>query len=660
MKLLLCNTQLDRNNDNVLLFNNKNDLYNYYYNLTDKVITDEVNFNANDLINTSVFVRVGNNLNLFKILNYNYCIVIQNEADEKLYYFIERSYQDSGNNIKLDLKIDVFNTYIAPLLINNNNMQGLLEKTHLDRFIKQGTNYKYNFKDTSPFFERDDLKNLSKRATKKFELKFKIDNKENSNFNNFITNNVACWQYIYLSKNPNYSYFNFDGTNPNTQKIASMLYYMDEEGVYQSFADSNFVVLVAPIMRTSKIISITNGTITREWNLTALEYFLTQNNDYANVQAIKYSLLPPFEIKDYDGLYTIDNDGNMIINNGSSNFISASNNTSASIVKRIRENDVSKGFELYLDNYIDKISFTQNEIDEEKQPKLFNEDYATYKLFVGGQQYEFPISKTSNKPSFIYREILAPDITKANICFNPTSSNYPSDSVFKNISTEDFTGFNLTIDLSMWFPSNQLDNYLANNKNYLQIFNNKQTLAQQLFTLDSVQGTINGTINNGIQGFATGINNALFGSGKLLITQMTERQNMELTLNNMDNAPETTSNVNSNPILIYAVSKLKLYIEKLEILPFEKQILIDNFKMFGYNYNKIEYIKDFYKTRKYYNYLQSLIYEVDAPYSEAVKDEIKNVFANGVRIWHADAWEDINNFMIDFNLNNIERSVKNE
>lgn len=659
MKLLLCNTQLDRNNDNVLLFNNKNDLYNYYYNLTDKVITDEVNFNANDLINTSVFVRVGNNLNLFKILNYNYCIVIQNNTDEKLYYFIERSYQDSGNNIKLDLKLDVFNTYIAPLLNNQNNMQGLIEKTHLDRFIKQGSNYRYNFKDTSPFFERDDLKNLSKRATKKFELKFKIDNKENSNFNNFITNNVACWQYIYLSKNSNYSYFNFDGTNPNTNKIASLLYYMDEDEIYQPLTDSNFVVLVAPIMKTGKKIYISNGTITREFNLTALEYFLTQNNDYANVQAIKFSCLPPLEVKDYSGQYSFDNDGNLILNGGSY-FISGTNNTNAPVFKYIREQNITNGFELYLDNYIDRMTFTKAQIDEEKQPKLFNEDYATYKLFIGGQQYEFPISKTSDKPSFIYKEILSPDITKANICFNPASSNFASDSVFKDISTEDFTGFNLSIDLSMWFPSNQLDNYLANNKNYLQIFNNNQTLQQQLFTLDSAQGLINGTIDKGLKGFAVGLNNTIIGSGKLLITQMTERQNMELTLDNMSNAPETTSNINSNPILIYAVSKLKMFIEKLEILPFEKQILIDNFKMFGYNYNKIEYIKDFYKTRKYYNYLQSLIYEVDAPYSEAVKDEIKNVFANGIRIWHADAWEDINNFMIDFNLNNIERSVENE
>ena len=656
MNLLLCNTMFDRENDNVLLFNNKEELAQYFENLTNKVIVENVNFNANDLINTSVFVKVGNNLNLFTLLNYNYCVVKQGENLPNLYYFIERSRQDNGSYIKLDLVLDPINTYIYDIIGENILTQGLIQKTHLDRFFKKDNStrpYYYNFNNDSALFERETTKNVSQRVTQKEKLKIRIDTSGNNIFNDFIANNVAMWKYVYLSKNVEYNFFEFNGETPTVKRLRS-LYYGTE--IYESI-DSNFVVIAEPIMKTSKEIKLTQNNITRTWG--GIDYFLSQNNDYANVQAIKYSILPPLEIRDYTNNFTIDEDGNLIINIGSitfkgiySEFRAVSNETTSFAFAHVITQDLINGYDLYFDGFLNNTwNFSKEQITNKNEPKILNEDYSMYRLFIGGQQFELPISKTSPRPEFILRETLTPDITKANICFK-SSSNPMTNKIFEEITEEDFTGFNLTIDLSMWFPSNALDNYLANNKNYLQIFQNKQTLQQQQQVL-TVAGHI--ATNDFMR-----LGSDFLSSTNLAINQIYDRNNLDLTIDNMRNAPETTSNINSNPIMIYMVSRLNIFIEKLELLPFEKAVIVDNLKMFGYNYNKIGYLNNFIKTRKYYNYIQGIIYDIDAQIAEQVKDKIKEIFKNGVRFWHADAWEDITQLQIDFNVNNIERSIDNE
>lgn len=671
MNLLLCNTMFDRENDNVLLFNNKEELAQYFENLTNKVIVENVNFNANDLINTSVFVKVGNNLNLFTLLNYNYCVVKQGENLPNLYYFIERSRQDNGSYIKLDLVLDPINTYIYDIIGENILTQGLIQKTHLDRFFKKDNStrpYYYNFNNDSALFERETTKNVSQRVTQKEKLKIRIDTSGNNIFNDFIANNVAMWKYVFLSKNVEYNFFEFNGETPTVKRLRS-LYYGTK--IYESI-DSNFVVIAEPIMKTGKEIKLTQNNITRTWG--GIDYFLSQNNDYANVQAIKYSVLPPLEIRDYTNNFTIDEDGNLIINIGSitfkgiySDFRAVSNETTSFAFAHIVTQDLINGYELYFDGFLNNTwNFSKEQITNNNEPKILNEDYSMYRLFIGGQQFELPISKTSPRPEFILRETLTPDITKANICFK-SSSNPMTNKIFEEITEEDFTGFNLTIDLSMWFPSNALDNYLANNKNYLQIFNNNINNRATKFITDSAYGMAGNLFgeqfakNPNYAGVAgSGAFSTIAGSSNLLIDTITSRENLNLTIDNMRNAPETTSNINSNPILIYMVSRLNIFIEKLELLPFEKSVIVDNLKMFGYNYNKIGYLNNFIKTRKYYNYIQGIIYDIDAQIAEQVKDKIKEIFKNGVRFWHADAWKDITQLQIDFNVNNIERSIDNE
>lgn len=665
--LLLCNTIFDRDNDNVLLFNNKEELKEYYNNLKDKVEINNINFDVRNLLSTEIHVIIPNTLSFLQLLNYNY-VVVQQDNYDNLYYFIEESAQDVGNQIRLKLSLDVINTYLYDI-IGNNTTQALINRTHLNRFIQIGISnqWRYNFDATSPLFERETIKDVAKRVTRKEQLKIAVDttnNGLNSNFNNFIFNNVACWLYVFLSGNVEYNYYLEDGTAPISKKISTM--YYDFTGTGKNDIDGNFVVLAVPIMKKNATIKI-NGTANRNWNTTALEYFLSQNNNYANVQSMKLSIVPPFnpqEISANDYIIEETQDDGLTMNILSSarilsdrNIISASKNTESAELIAVERQDLTTFFSLYRDNTQFRNVFAKDEINNTTEPKLYNEDYATYKLFIGGQQFELPMSKTSHNPRFKLREIISPDITKASICFD-TSSDVYNDSVFSKNTETDFTGFNVTLDLSLWYPSEALQNYLASNKNYLQIFNNQQTLEQQKTIISGATHISSGLALGGLVGGTLGAMSTLSNFSSTLIKQSIDRANMELTLDNMANAPATTNNINSDALLIQQVSEMGIFLEILQPLPFEKELIIDNFKLFGYTYNRIGIIDDFIKTRRYYNYIEAIIYEINAKMSEQAKDRLKEIFVKGIRFWHADQL-DLENIQINFNLNNIERSILN-
>lgn len=691
MNLTLCDYKFDKDNSNVLLFNDKSELKAYFDNLTNKVLIENINFNARDIINTSVIVNIPNQLALFELLNYNYCFVEQENAST-LYYFIERSYQESGNQIRLDLRLDAWNTYIYDCMSENKPLNAMIQRTHLERFSKQKTtgepDYYFNFGLDSKLYERETIKDVAKYVADSVELfpyidiRETISNEKYSTFNTFIRNNVAGWIYIYLSGNVEYEYLPLSPTPPTTpvytKGTMTNLKYINSKGASVDQMNSGFVVLCAPIYKKSGngVIQITqtlnSTTKAREWTIESLYEFINkQDGGFANVQSIKFSIMPPLELRKYtrdtesetDFDYSI-NGNNLVLNGNNGNIIgtdtdkkflmsavgvSLSGGLTYKAYYRVDEYDISKALPLSSDLYAWEPRYQADEIKGKNiEPKLYNEDYSVYRLIFGGQQFELPISKTDTNLSFLYKEILTPDITKGILIldsdrtYRTTYKIFNKDTIYTNINEKDFTGFSFTIDLSMWYPSNSLENYLANNKNFLQIFKNEQT-ANALKMLTGFV-THKPKISNISQGLADYTINSAFDLVK-----------MDLTLDNMKNSPEQTTNLNSNALLIQSISGFNILLEILKPLPFEQEIIKDYLNAFGYTYNKLGNIYDFIKTRKYFNYLQGIVYDIDAHISEQVKDQIKNIFINGVRVWHADATQNI-----DFKLINYERSIENE
>lgn len=672
--ITLLNSIFDKDNDNVLLCNSKNDLKAYFNAITDKVtIPKDINFDVNNLIETSIYIDVNVGFSLLKLLNYNYCIVQNKDIEEDIsYWFITSSKQDDGRRIRLDLRVDWFNTYWYDIT----NMQGLITRTHLDRFIEHNNQYVYNFSVNTPLFEREDIKNLAKRPTKKFKLLSHYDTTSiNSNFDNWLNNNVECWKYYFLSADKEYKLYKSKDGVVDTEISTSIL----RELKYNGETNAGVVVLCEPVYkhgRTGGFIFFKNTKSNNQywWLDIGIYQFLKDNNNYANVFAIKLSNISPFEITNYTENidYKIEDNNLYILSNNSDYFgrglegeyyIYNSKVTGYPYpVMQVFYQNLTKNLIMSIPNEMYKLTFNSNEINDNCEPKLYNEDYSIYRLYFGGSQYELPVSKSSNKPYFIYKEIIAPDITKSILIFNATNINDETntyfETIFNNITEKDFTGFISTMDNSLWFTSDQLDTFLATNKNNLQIFQNQQTsranqnitnmvgsLATGL-TSSLVTGSSIGIVSGSAQAISQGVNT--------IIQSVYDEANYNLTLDNMRNAPQELNNLNSSALLVSAVDEFGIYIELQQLIPFEQKQIIDYLKMFGYVYNRIDNIASYIKTRKYYNYLQAQIFDIDAQISEQLKDVIKQAISKGIRFWHKD-----NFTKIDFTLNNIERSIDN-
>ncbi len=709
MDITLYHYDFESDNQNILLFSNATQRDTYFAGISDKKTIQNINFFANDIMQTKVYVRV-DDLSLFSLLNYNYAVITNSTGEttqKPLFFYIKNSRQDSGGQIELSLECDIGNTYFYD--VDMTKWQAITERCHLDRITQPNAfqdNYVYAYGENSKLYERERVKNCSKRVVQRKPLYFELDKTHLSPFNQWLRDNVSCWKYYFLKLTGNETitsefeqmYFITPTGNIDTAINTTSMFYITQPSSFQTISstnkqNSNFVVMCCPIYKnetpaTAKnIIKIRqqyldNGTLTtHDINLTenGINRFLDENTGFSRVLAIKYSILPPFiqecELT-YNTDYSVDTDNNLIlVKNASGNpkyfeqmssilytrtgaGITNPNITQLTPFIHISNQFLFKSYKMKCNlNYTTtnlKWVFTKSELKSSYvEPKMNNEDYSTYRLIIGGQTYDMPISKTSNEPHFLYSEILSPDITKAQLSYDVENSNlvfenyYPQ--VLKTHSMRDFTGLTLTLDLSMWYPTSELQNYLANNKNYLQIFNNQQVKGM---VANLGESAMRGAFNSAVGLSGTGITTkALIGTSASILNYMYDKENLDLTIDNMANSPNNIANINSNAILIMSVQKeLSIFIEVLEMLPFEQQTMIDYFKQFGYTYNRLSTIAENLRTRKYYNYIQAQIFEIPEKLGNNVKEKIKQMFANGIRFWHYDTYTGV-----DFTKNNYER-----
>lgn len=670
-KITLCNTIFDRENDNVLMFDSKNQLLTYINNIEDKIVIPNVNFNAKNIINTSIYVKV-DTTKLIKILNYNYAVVSNDDNTDVLFYFVNESFQDSGNQVQLDLQIDGWNTYIMDLMLSDRKCQGLIERTHYDRYKKfinnpNGLEYTFNFDRSSPLFEREELKNVSKRVVSKEKLIPLYDESGiDSDFNKWFEDNLICWLYCYVPSEQEYNWHDVGG-NQRTTALTQIEYKKGE-----SDTRCGLTCICVPILKSNKKLKIM-GRDTQtsfNWDIYAFREFLRENNGYSRVNALKQSIMSPFYSKNMTSNdFVIDENGDMNLKTifqsvEKARFLNMeflnTNSTDKNAVAVVEYQDLNKPLTMATKTSSFVNRFSRNDLKGESpniEPKIYNEDYSIYRVYFGGQEYNLPISKTNDpRPYFRYFEILSPDITKFYLTYDNSKGNNPLKGVapiYTDLNVEDWTGLIGTLDLSLWFSTSQLDSFLANNKNNLQIFQNQQSKQQDqivtnaLGTLASV--SIGGQDPNKTLGSTIGIITQAVNLG---IEQKYAKDNYNLTMDNMRQSPSMLSAVNSNSILMQFVDDLGIYIEMQKLIDFELQGLNEYLRAFGYTYNRIADVKDFVKTRKYYNYIKALIFEIDGNISERVRDLIKEIFAKGIRIWHYDSFNGI-----DFNLNNYERSL---
>jgi hypothetical protein len=650
------------------------------------------------------------NVNMFdvsELVMKNYAIIRETKSNETInyyYYYITNSSIDQYNLILLDLKLDTLQTiYFNP---NIKIPDCLINRAHLGRLRasnEANASYYMNFLERSPLFERDNVRDVSKRVVKREKLHFDITDSKGvaSSINNWFAENVSHWLYYYLAGEPQYAVVKNALTRTTENSYLNTLKYVTgeleeySEDNDNNVTDSSVVVLCCPVYKKDKKIKLpyrksqTGDVSTRvidymTWDAVAIRQFLKDSynitdktkteNSYAYVHSIKNSIMPPFAKVD-DARLSIDSDGDLIytpsINDEPINasdgaffetfgnlktYANSSSNVYACCMTLVTYQDINQTNRMYINNpmYNPLLSYTDVMYNKTTtsglfpygiEPKLLNEDYSTYRLLFGGNTYDMPVAKTSHKPLFIYKEILSPDITKAMLIYDPVYSKEPSD-VFTELNTKDFTGFTISLDLSIWFSTSALDSYLANNKNNLQIMQNNQNNRFNNMGVGSLQNVISNPVN--AFGSLVGI-----GSNVLQyeMNKSTENTNYALTLDNMAQSPGSLSSLNSNALLMQSIDDLGIYIELQQPLSIEQEKIVNNFKMFGYVLGKIGNIKEYDNIRHDYNYIEANIEDIEGvELSNSIREDLRQRFSNGVRFWVGDK--------IDYNLPNYENWIE--
>lgn len=652
--------------------------------------------NESSIIQQIIYINE-NGFNNDDIITKNCAIIRQTKngvSDKYFYYRVESASINIFNQVVFDLKMDTLQTYYF-----DNNIEipdCLINRAHLKRWWVERTSnglFRFDFSSNSKLLTSEDVSAVSKRAVSRYRLNPVIDTSGASEVNNWFNENVSHWVYYYITGGKSYHFrhaVSAYGYEDPLNNIAYVNGNINDVGKTTTI-DGGMVVLVAPVYKKDKRIKIsyvkyedtTNTTAGADiWNEKSLLDFLhykekvgdpenpeqtilRDQGGYSNVYAKKYSIMPPFFAYDFYGHFIVNGNGDLVYDIKSDGGINETNKktgyrTILNCVEFLKAyySDGCFGRVIYQ-NLSDNITFKHNgeylyrglySKDDIKnttspiEPKLLNEEYSIYRINMGGNFYDLPISKTSMEPSFIYKEVLTPDITKSMLIYDAKNSKYSSD-IFADIQTKDFTGFFINSDFSMWFETNNLRDYLVNNKNYLQILNKTQD-----FQETEMSDEILRKLGSNILQMATtsenaqqlGLQIAQEGLNKMGdVMKMSRKFNFDksirsLTLDNMRQSPQKLSALNSNVLLMGSVDDFGIYIEVQKPLPSEQKRITDKLNMYGYAVNMLDNVRNCDSIRKVFNYVEASVESIIGDISNEVKTDIKRRFFDGVRFWRVD------------------------
>ena len=181
-------------------------------------------------------------------------------------------------------------------------------------------------------------------------------------------------------------------------------------------------------------------------------------------------------------------------------------------------------------------------------------------------------------------------------------------------------------------------------------------------------------VNNVLDGFANLLSGKIFGTAKNVtgayFNQANSMLQKDIINNNYQNTVEQvqlseanmssminakiTDMINTPKSLITSgndsLFNINLSNKKIDLIEYtitDEQIekLTDHFRMYGYNINRWKSISELIKSRKYFNYIQTTICNINGvniPYEDL--EEIKSIFNRGLTFWHVQNNIDIGNY----------------
>lgn len=351
--------------------------------------------------------------------------------------------------------------------------------------------------------------------------------------------------------------------------------------------------------------------------------------------------------------------------------------------------EYSSGVPLRCKNNLCKFRFNKKEIVEgnknkQYNPKLNNADYKSLNLTIAGSSFEMPLDKINNEnPVFSYYESLTPEVTRGLLRLgyigfeNDVTNKFEEDvsnEIFNDSYRGSFNGFSYSNDFTIAFAKEAYAEYIANNKNAYLSFESQQNYNREIENISMVQKAIN-SISSALGGVATSSNpqtakvNGQFSTATTAIdivsnemqfnkTQAYEKTQLDLSMDNMRNAPGTLSNINGSAILTQMIADFGIYAEIYEGLDNELETANDIMYRYGYTYNRFDNVKtkgdvagvDY--IRKRFNFVRAILGSIDGvAMSNIARVDLRNRFMTGIRFWNKN---DDGKYIVDYTKENYE------
>lgn len=650
-QIALTSVIFDNSYSNTIRFNNRAEQIEYF-NINSLSFSPFINFDFGNMLYTNIVYRDENITNT-DLLNKNYAIIkeIENENIKYYFYFINNNVYDNNNQILCDLELDVIQTYYIDIEFTNS----MIFKAHLDRFKTiNETQVKFDNSLTSLLYEREDIKNISKRLIKRDKLTFNYDTLLENDFNKWLNDNVYCWIYIYISSGE-YKYYKItDGSMYELNSGDTLFKPKEEIPTILNYIRKPYQIYCYPIYKSDKIIKIVNSsTNVSEIRSFAFDNFKLNNNIDSAIFQMKLSAVAPFTVDEYEygtteQKYSL-SDGNLTlyVSSTADNILNYFNqlyfyrtddiNTESLIVVGTE----NKSNTLISDYIITekKQVFLKNEIvgslhNMQFNPKLLNDDYFELRITNLTDFTTYDLQKIGadtttglTKLRIGFTEDFSADITRQYIRNMPLNN----DGIYIIDTSKNLTGLVSTQDNSIPYSINQLNQYLAQNKNFY--------LQRNISSISSLTNSVSSALNGNYAGsIMNGLNVGV------------DRIQSNLTIDNMKNAPESLRNSNGAPFLNLCADEMGIYVELYSALYNELVIADDYMNMYGFNFNTENNIKNYDNIRKYFNYIQAdveLIKGVNL--NNTIRNKIKKIFNNGIRFWN------VTDKMFDYTYENYER-----
>lgn len=577
------------------------------------------NVDFQNLTRMSIYVKAGE-AGVTDALQNNYAIIKELKTTPKYwYYFITNATFDSVTQIRLDLQLDVIQTYYLDMTFNECFIErACINRWYGDNLVANKDNY---------FLERDTSVSLPKYIKRTHSCRVSPFSYEDApDLAQWLNSKLIGWIYAFLDEDT----YTYDGVNFDDKLFYQFLNLGSAIG--GNVSETPYIVAFAPIFNDANNTHITISG--KEINIANFNEFIKANEGH--VYNLKFSALSPFNSQcTYE--ISVDNSTLNIIALSTDIRVVGTNKNIGVLKRQILEPQYLTYTHVLPQFSIKKSTILTYEDDLNANPKIFNEDYQDLKIIYGASEYNYSLQKlysAGENIQFSYFEILTGEIAPTIITAR-TSGGLYYDAFYNRLG---YLGEN---DFAIPFSKNQLSVFLANNKNF---FKQKELQYSQMrtnYAINSLSAASNIILQAG-QGQYLGAIGGAFGIAQSGISTYTsivyDRANTTLTLDNMKAGVDQLVASNSNVYFNIAVNTCAIVLQEMDAVKIEKDRALHQMHHDGYVINIDGNPKDYDNIRTNWNYVKAQIDIIKTPVKipNEVRNIIKSIFAQGIRFWNTD------------------------